>query len=442
VPGYELVAEISRTPRAVVYRARQQPFGREVAIKVFLDSAIWESNRIAIAALAGHPGVVAVHEFGVLGSGEPFVAMEWLEPTPLADRADVISWSDARPIAATLTELASYAQSQDVPAIAFEAEHILLSAYREPKWTGRHVRASVPGHLAALLGALAQEAPGEVRKAIADYAVGGLALGDLLRAVGGVVPATLCSGAIADPGEPTVRVALPVRRRRARWTAGVTLVGGLSVVVLGATLAAESASHPKPVVATNTSVADPAKLGDVLFRDDLAQSGAFTAYRQGAEQSSFEGERLHITLQPGKTRAVARSASWTAPEALSRVSVSVDVRYETPTDGAGGPTCHSQDNSFYAGTLTADGDWEISFSGTPGGVASGHLPLAGRDAKVRLDCLVEGDTARLALWVDDRLAGQGAGAAHSPLRRAGLMVRGAYETVEISFAAFEVRSPL
>lgn len=85
ISGYDLVEELGRGGMGVVYRARHQPTGRQVALKVLRNGALaggQERSRFRLeaesAARLRHPGVVAIEELG-LDSPLPYFAMELID---------------------------------------------------------------------------------------------------------------------------------------------------------------------------------------------------------------------------------------------------------------------------------------------------------------------------------------------------------------------------
>ncbi len=89
---YEILGEIGRGGMAVVYRARDPNFNRDVAVKVLPRELLHDSNFKArfqreaqtIAALE-HPAIVPVHDFGEQ-DGQPYLVMRFMPGGSLADR--------------------------------------------------------------------------------------------------------------------------------------------------------------------------------------------------------------------------------------------------------------------------------------------------------------------------------------------------------------------
>ena len=88
---YTLLEEIGRGGMATIYVARDETLGREVAIKVSnalagqgVVDARMRTEAQVLAALE-HPGVVPVHDAGVLPDGRAYYVMKRVRGTPLHD---------------------------------------------------------------------------------------------------------------------------------------------------------------------------------------------------------------------------------------------------------------------------------------------------------------------------------------------------------------------
>ncbi len=88
---YVLQRELGRGGFGVVYLAAdvQQLLARQVVVKIMLNATpdLWERRKFRdeIEALArlNHPGIVSVLDSGETEEGRPFLAMEYVEGTPL-----------------------------------------------------------------------------------------------------------------------------------------------------------------------------------------------------------------------------------------------------------------------------------------------------------------------------------------------------------------------
>jgi serine/threonine-protein kinase len=91
VGGYEVLGEIGRGGRSVVYRARHPELGRVVALEVVRGGPLASSYDMqrfraeaALVAHLDHPNLVPLFEVGE-HAGQPFVAMKLIEGRSLAD---------------------------------------------------------------------------------------------------------------------------------------------------------------------------------------------------------------------------------------------------------------------------------------------------------------------------------------------------------------------
>ena len=84
--GYRIGEEIGRGAMGIVYRARDEDLGREVAIKTLLPELAgnpgavrWFVEEARITGQLQHPGIVPVCCFGELPDGRPFLAMKLIK---------------------------------------------------------------------------------------------------------------------------------------------------------------------------------------------------------------------------------------------------------------------------------------------------------------------------------------------------------------------------
>ena len=95
IDGYSDLQQIARGGFGVVYRARQDRFGRVVALKVLQVDSLGDRDRLrfereclAMGSLSWHPNVVALHDSGLTADGHPYLVMEFLEAGSLGDRLE------------------------------------------------------------------------------------------------------------------------------------------------------------------------------------------------------------------------------------------------------------------------------------------------------------------------------------------------------------------
>ncbi|HEV3436031.1 MAG TPA: serine/threonine-protein kinase, partial [Gemmata sp.] len=90
---YELGEEIDRGGMGIVYRAKDNAFGREIAIKVLHEkfgptsvAASRFAEEAHITALLQHPAIPPVYDLGTLSDGRPFLAMKLIKGETLDDQ--------------------------------------------------------------------------------------------------------------------------------------------------------------------------------------------------------------------------------------------------------------------------------------------------------------------------------------------------------------------
>src|SRR6266581_4346276 len=92
--NYELLDEVGHGGMGVIYRARDLPLNRVVALKLMLAGQFAGEREVKrfrseaqAAARLDHPNIVPLYEFGEL-EGRPFLSMRFVDGTNLADQLD------------------------------------------------------------------------------------------------------------------------------------------------------------------------------------------------------------------------------------------------------------------------------------------------------------------------------------------------------------------
>ena len=135
---YEVIEEIGRGGMGTVYSAFDTALGREVAIKIGnalpsteLQARLTREARV-IARLE-HPGIVPVHDFGVLADGRPFYVMKRLQgqtlgafvqtaAPPLAERLRIFE---------RVCEAVSFAHAHGILHRDLKPENVMVGTFGE-----------------------------------------------------------------------------------------------------------------------------------------------------------------------------------------------------------------------------------------------------------------------------------------------------------------------
>ena len=89
---YEILAEVGRGGMSIVYRGRHLLMDRVCAIKMLLNQLMYDQTsklrfqrEAEAASCLEHPNIIAVYDFGIAPTGQPYLVMEYLLGESLAD---------------------------------------------------------------------------------------------------------------------------------------------------------------------------------------------------------------------------------------------------------------------------------------------------------------------------------------------------------------------
>jgi serine/threonine protein kinase len=176
VPGYRELTRIGHGGFSVVYRAVQESFGRDVALKVLTVVGPDEDARrrfrreVRLAGkLSGHPHVVTVLDAGTTGSGRPYLAMDLYEGGSMKERlgrSGPLSAAETAVVGAKIAEALAAAHARRAAPRREAEQHPRLPVRRAG--AGR-LRRLLPAGL-ELLGLRARRLLPAARRARADDA--------------------------------------------------------------------------------------------------------------------------------------------------------------------------------------------------------------------------------------------------------------------------------
>jgi len=141
LPGLTDPRLVGRGAAGTVWRARQERFSRDVAVKV-IEQAVdrvaaerFARECQAVGGLSGHPYVVTVLEAGVLADGRPFLTMPFLPGGSLADASaqrGPLPWEEVVDVGVKIASALHAAHAAGVLHRDIKPENLLVSAYGEP----------------------------------------------------------------------------------------------------------------------------------------------------------------------------------------------------------------------------------------------------------------------------------------------------------------------
>lgn len=135
---YRLVREIGRGGMGTVYLAQDTQLERQVALKVLHlvdttgEAALRMQREARILARLEHPGIVPVHDVGVIADGRVFYAMKLVDGTRLDRyRSRPASQGDLLRVFQKICESVAFAHSQGVIHRDLKPENIMVGPFGE-----------------------------------------------------------------------------------------------------------------------------------------------------------------------------------------------------------------------------------------------------------------------------------------------------------------------
>ena len=141
--NYELLEEIGRGGMGVVFKARQFPLNRLVAVKMIRSERLARPEEVrrfrveaAAAATLQHPHIVAIHEAGEV-DGQHFYSMDFVEGRSLAEiaREHPSPVRQAAGYVKTIAEAIHYAHEHGILHRDLKPSNILIDAHGQPRVT-------------------------------------------------------------------------------------------------------------------------------------------------------------------------------------------------------------------------------------------------------------------------------------------------------------------
>ena len=195
---------IGRGGMGSVYRATDTVLGRDVALKVLSTEveapvlARQLADEARVLAALDHPGIVAVHDVGVLADGRPFYVMRLVRGDRLGDRARTVTRGEALRLFLRVCEAVAFAHARGIVHRDLTPSNVMVGAFGEVlvlDWgLATSLSAATPTPIAGgTPGFMAPEqclAGGVIDPRTDVFGLGAI-LGALLRAPGATVPKPL-----------------------------------------------------------------------------------------------------------------------------------------------------------------------------------------------------------------------------------------------------------
>lgn len=133
---YEFIGTIGTGGMGVIYKARQKMLNKIVAIKMLhshllnIQSMLRFQQEAKAASSLTHPNVISVHDFGISEQGQPYMVMDYIEGTTLADllkRKGALALPEAMDIFLAVCEALEHAHGHGVLHRDLKSSNIMLS---------------------------------------------------------------------------------------------------------------------------------------------------------------------------------------------------------------------------------------------------------------------------------------------------------------------------
>lgn len=141
-PGYEVVGTIHAGGQGIVYHARQESTGRDVAMKLLLQGRYATARQrrrfereIDLASHLDHPNIVTVFDRGQTADGRPFFIMRYVTGVPLDRHAagGSLTIPDALNLFTKICQAVRYAHQRGVIHRDLKPSNILIDEAGEPQ---------------------------------------------------------------------------------------------------------------------------------------------------------------------------------------------------------------------------------------------------------------------------------------------------------------------
>lgn len=144
---YEILSMAGKGGWSTVYKARQKALNRIVAVKILHHNLVQDEVKVqrfkveaeAISRLK-HPNIIAVHDFGILPSGQPYIVADYVDGQTIADiliAEEYLPYERAIPLFIQVADALDNAHKNNVVHRDIKPGNVLISQAGKPGETAQ-----------------------------------------------------------------------------------------------------------------------------------------------------------------------------------------------------------------------------------------------------------------------------------------------------------------
>ncbi|MEO8027593.1 MAG: serine/threonine-protein kinase [Bryobacteraceae bacterium] len=128
---YELLAKLGRGGMGAVFRVRDTELEREVALKVLVEGSVPALDEAKMLARLEHPGIVPVHDAGILADGRAFFVMKLVRGERIDIWARTTSLAEVLRAFQKICEAVAFAHAQGIVHRDLKPSNVMVGEFGE-----------------------------------------------------------------------------------------------------------------------------------------------------------------------------------------------------------------------------------------------------------------------------------------------------------------------